>query len=136
MGLKIDYVTVFEGEGNVPEDTESAEIWKSIDPNIVVKKYGRADNFWGPTGEEGPCGPTTEIYVNGIEIWNVVFNEFYQNKDKTLSPLDIKGIDTGMGLERLTMVSQGVATVFDTDLFPSHPQTKRRESGGRSQREL
>lgn len=124
MGLKIDYVTVFEGEPGVPEDIESAEIWKSIDPNIEIKKFGRADNFWGPTGEEGPCGPTTEIYVKGIEIWNIVFNEFYQSKDKTLKPLEVKGIDTGMGLERLAMVSQNVETVFDTDLFPTHPKTR------------
>lgn len=124
MGLKIDFVTVFEGEEGVPEDTESAEIWKAIDPSIVIKKFGRADNFWGPTGEEGPCGPTTEIYVNGIEIWNIVFNEFYQSKDKTLKPLEIKGIDTGMGLERLAMISQNVPTVFDTDLFPTRPQTR------------
>ncbi|MEK9171983.1 MAG: alanine--tRNA ligase [Patescibacteria group bacterium] len=124
MRLDIDYVTVFEGETGVPEDKESEEIWKSINPDIVVKKFGRADNFWGPTGEEGPCGPTTEIYVNGIEIWNIVFNEFYQNKDKTLRPLDIKGIDTGMGLERLAMVSQNVSNIFDTDLFPSHPSIR------------
>ena len=124
MGLKIDYVTVFEGEDGVPEDIESAEIWRSIDPSIVIKKFGRADNFWGPIGEEGPCGPTTEIYVNGIEIWNIVFNEFYQSKDKTLKPLEIKGIDTGMGLERLTMVSQNVSNVFETDLFPTHPKTR------------
>ncbi|MEK7194432.1 MAG: alanine--tRNA ligase [Patescibacteria group bacterium] len=117
MGLKIDYVTVFEGEEGVPEDTESEKIWKSIDSNIVIKKFGRKDNFWGPTGEEGPCGPTTEIYVNGLEIWNIVFNEFYQNKDRTLKPLEMKGIDTGMGLERLAMVVQKVPTVFDTDLF-------------------
>lgn len=117
LGLKIDYVTVFEGEAGVPEDKESEEIWKSIDKSIVVKKFGRADNFWGPTGEEGPCGPTTEIYVNGIEIWNIVFNEFYQEKDKTLKPLEVKGVDTGMGLERLAMVVQEVPTVFETDLF-------------------
>jgi len=117
LGLTIDYVTVFEGEGSVPEDKESEEIWKSIDPNIIVKKFGRADNFWGPTGEEGPCGPTTEIYVNGIEIWNIVFNEFYQEKNKTLRPLEIKGVDTGLGLERLAMVCQNVPTVFETDLF-------------------
>jgi len=72
---------------------------------------------WGPTGDEGPCGPTTEIYVDGIEIWNIVFNEYYQNKGKTLEPLEIKGVDTGMGLERLAMVLQKVSTVFDTDLF-------------------
>ena len=117
MGLEIDYVSVFAGEDNVPADIESEKIWKSIDKNIDVKKFGRADNFWGPTGEEGPCGPTTEIYVDGIEIWNIVFNEFYQNKDKSLKPLKVKGIDTGMGLERLVKVVQKVPTVFETDLF-------------------
>ncbi|OHA93291.1 MAG: hypothetical protein A3E02_00430 [Candidatus Zambryskibacteria bacterium RIFCSPHIGHO2_12_FULL_38_34] len=117
MNLKIDYISVFAGEDKIPPDSESEKIWKSIDPNIVVKKSGRADNFWGPTGEEGPCGPTTEIYVDGIEIWNIVFNEFYQNSDKTLKPLETKGVDTGMGLERLVKVVQKVPTVFDTDLF-------------------
>ncbi len=117
LGLAIDYVTVFKGEEGVPEDKESEKIWKSIDKNIVVKKFGREDNFWGPTGDEGPCGPTTEIYVNGVEIWNIVFNEFYQEKDKTLKPLEVKGVDTGMGLERLAMVVQKVPTVFETDLF-------------------
>ena len=117
MDLKIDYVTVFEGETGILIDTESETIWKATDPSIEVKKFGRSDNFWGPTGEEGPCGPTTEIYVDGIEIWNIVFNEYYQNKDKTLEPLEIKGVDTGMGLERLAMVLQKVPTVFDTDLF-------------------
>lgn len=124
MGLKIDYVTIFEGVEGVPKDNESAEIWKSIDSDIEVKKFGREDNFWGPTGEEGPCGPTTEIYVNGLEIWNIVFNEFYQSKDKTLKPLETKGIDTGMGLERLAMVVQDVPNIFETDLFPTHPKTR------------
>lgn len=126
MGLEIDYVSVFAGEGDVPEDTESAEIWKSIDQSINIRKSGRADNFWGPTGEEGPCGPTTEIYVNGIEIWNIVFNEYYQDKVKKLTKLTKLGVDTGMGLERLAMVSQKVPTVFDTDLFDfyDHPQTR------------
>jgi alanyl-tRNA synthetase len=117
LGLAIDYVTVFEGEGSVPEDKESAQIWHSLDPKIVIKKCGRADNFWGPTGNEGPCGPTTEIYVNGIEIWNIVFNQYYQQSDKKLDPLKIPGIDTGMGLERLAMVAQGKKNIFETDLF-------------------
>ncbi len=125
MNLKIDFVSVFagepfnsaQGELGLQPDSESEKIWKDIDPNIIVKKSGRADNFWGPTGEEGPCGPTTEIYVDGIEIWNIVFNEFYQNADKSLVPLQIKGVDTGMGLERLAKVAQKVPTVFDTDLF-------------------
>lgn len=117
MGLTIDYVSVFKGEDGVPADEESERIWKSLDPAITIKKFGRADNFWGPTGDEGPCGPTTEIYVNGIEIWNVVFNQYFQRKDKTLEPLATPGIDTGMGLERLALTAQNVATVFDTDLF-------------------
>lgn len=129
MGLTIDYVSVFGGEPStglgpegIPADEESEKIWKSVDPSIVVKNCGRADNFWGPTGDEGPCGPTTEIYVDGIEIWNLVFNEFYQEKDKSLKSLPTKGVDTGMGLERLALVSQfpgqvGEKTIFDTDLF-------------------
>jgi len=123
MGLKIDYVSVFNGDpkinlGNkVPPDIESEKNWKSIDPNIVVKKSGRADNFWGPTGEKGPCGPTTEIYINGIEVWNIVFNEYYKNKDGKFTKLKTPGVDTGMGLERLAMVIQNKPTIFETDLF-------------------
>src|SRR5581483_3252540 len=117
LGLKIDYVTVFQGEGEVPSDTESEKIWRTIDQHILIKKAGRSDNFWGPTGEEGPCGPTTEIYVDGIEVWNIVFNEYFQNKSKGLAPLKVTGIDTGMGLERLAKVVQKTPTVFETDLF-------------------
>ena len=119
FGLKIDFISVFGGADNIPEDKESADIWKSIDSSIIIKKFGREDNFWGPTGEEGPCGPTTEIYVGGIEIWNIVFNEYYQSRDKELTPLKIRGVDTGMGLERLTFVTQGVSSAFETDLFES-----------------
>lgn len=129
MGLKIDYVSVFEGlpSAGVPADDESAEIWQSIDPNITIKKADIHDNFWGPTGSEGPCGPTTEIYVDGIEIWNIVFNEFYYpssreellsgTSPKKLEKLKTSGIDTGMGLERLAMVSQNKQNIFETDLF-------------------
>ncbi len=117
MGLTIDYVSVFGGEGEVPADTESEEIWKSIDSSLEVKKFGRGDNFWGPTGTEGPCGPTTEIYVNGVEIWNVVFNQYYQDASGNLEPLKTQGIDTGMGLERLAMVVQKKDNIFETDLF-------------------
>ena len=126
MGLQIDFVSVFGGEAGVPEDKESAEIWQSIDSNIIIKKFSRKDNFWGPTGVEGPCGPTTEIYVEGIEIWNIVFNEYYSAKggpasggQNILQPLKVKGVDTGMGLERLVKVIQKVPTVFETDLFES-----------------
>jgi alanyl-tRNA synthetase len=130
LGLKIDYVSVFGGEGIpstysnqgetgdiIPADKESENIWNSIDPKIKIKKLGREDNFWGPTGQDGPCGPTTEIYVNGIEIWNIVFNQYFQNKDGTLRELANSGIDTGMGLERLAMACQKTANIFETDLF-------------------
>ena len=117
MNLPIDYVSVFGGEGDIPADEESEKIWKSINPGMAVKKFGRKDNFWGPTGNEGPCGPTTEIYVKGMEIWNLVFNEYYHKADGTLEKLKTPGIDTGMGLERLAMVVQQKENIFETDLF-------------------
>ncbi len=117
MGLEIDYVTIFGGEGDVPADEESEKIWKSVDPKIEIKKFGRADNFWGPTGGEGPCGPTSEIYVKGIEVWNLVFNQYYQHKDMRLENLKTNGIDTGMGLERLATVVQKKNNIFETGLF-------------------
>src|SRR3989338_6122780 len=78
LKLKIGYVSVFDGdkENNIPPDEESEKILEKIDGDIEIRKAGKKDNFWGPTGEEGPCGPTTEIYINGVEIWNIVFNEY------------------------------------------------------------
>ncbi len=112
-------VTVFAGDKDIPYDKESFDIWhKEIGlPAEKIEKRGRADNFWGPTGNEGPCGPTTEIYAGGVEIWNLVFNEYYQNPDKTFRPLEVSGVDTGAGLERITATLQGVEDVFQTDLF-------------------
>jgi len=118
VGLEIDYVSVFKGDKEVPEDKESEKVWQDLGiSKEKIKKFGRKDNFWGPTGEEGPCGPTTEIYVNGVELWNLVFNEYYQSRDKKLILLKQKGVDTGMGFERLAMVAQGKSSVFETDLF-------------------
>lgn len=117
--------TVFGGDEEVPEDKESLKIWQEFGiEKERIFKMGREDNFWGPTGKEGPCGPTTEIHFcptgkleEGIEIWNLVFNEYYQTEDKRLIPLEQKGVDTGMGLERLALVAQGKNSVFETDLF-------------------
>jgi alanyl-tRNA synthetase len=115
-------ISIFEGDAAVPPDTESHEIWRSLGiPDGKIRTGSRKDNFWGPTGTEGPCGPTTEMYVDGIEVWNLVFNEFYQHPDKRLEPLATKGVDTGMGLERLALVMQypehPEQTIFATDLF-------------------
>ena len=116
LGLEIDYVSVFEGDSEVPADEESEKIWKGIGVSNI-KKFGREDNFWGPTGAEGPCGPTSEIYVNNVEVWNLVFNEYYHKLDGGLEPLKSKGVDTGLGLERLAMMVQGKKNIFETGLF-------------------
>jgi alanyl-tRNA synthetase len=118
LPLKDAVFTIFEGDKDTPEDKESAEIWKKLGiPDEKIKKCGRADNFWGPTGDEGPCGPNTEIHLNGVEVWNLVFNEYYQDKNKKLTPLKQKGVDTGMGLERLALICQEKPSVYETDLF-------------------
>ena len=117
LGLKIDYVSVFKGEDGIPADQESEKIWRSIAPDIKVKRLSRGYNFWGPTGNEGTCGPTSEIYVNGTEIWNLVFNEYYCHPDEKLEKLKTFGIDTGMGLERLAMAVQNKKNIFETDLL-------------------
>jgi alanyl-tRNA synthetase len=132
------WVTFFKGDENLKEDRESFTIWEEIGiPKQRIIGFGREDNFWGPTGNEGPCGPTTEIHFDltgtpcslgdkclpnceckrYVEIWNLVFNEFYQNNQKQLSLLDQKGVDTGMGLERLCMALQAKDNLFKTDLF-------------------
>jgi alanyl-tRNA synthetase len=118
LPLSNAFFTVFQGDEEVPEDKESFEIWQKLGiSKEKIKKCSREDNFWGPTGLEGPCGPTTEIYVNGIEVWNLVFNEYYKDREGKLISLKQKGVDTGMGLERLTMISQNKNSVFETDLF-------------------
>jgi len=115
IGVELDFVTVFAGDDEAPKDTESEALWKQRGVQDV-RHYDRDDNFWGPTGEEGPCGPCTELYVNGVEVWNLVFNEYYK-KDGKYEPLKVRGVDTGMGFERLTTALQGASSVFETDLF-------------------
>ncbi len=131
IGISPDriHATVFKGDDTVPPDEESFRIWNEEIgiPADRIKKYGKDDNFWGPTGAEGPCGPTAEIYVDGIEIWNLVFNEFFYPgtreellsgaPGKTLTPLSQNGVDTGMGLERLAAVMQGTKNIYETGAF-------------------
>ena len=124
LGLEIDYVSIFRDDrSGIPADEESREIWSGVDPKLKIKEHQKEDNFWGPTGDEGPCGPTTEIYINGVEIWNIVFNEFYKTKEGEYKPLEVKGIDTGMGLERLLVQVQKKNNVYETDLF-NNEQTR------------
>ena len=127
--------TVFGGEKDIPEDEESVEIWQKLGiPENQIKKCGREDNFWGPTGNEGPCGPTTEVHFKGTEVWNLVFNEYYQDEKEKLTPLKQKGVDTGMGLERLAMIIQKKPSVFETDLF--EPIIKEIPAGNEKMRRI
>ncbi len=117
-------ISIFEGDSNVPFDQESYDIWSSLGiKEDQFIKGNREDNFWGPVGSEGPCGPCTEVYVGDLEIWNLVFIEFNMNPDKTLTPLKQKGVDTGGGLERMVLATEHPdfpsqnLTSYDTDLF-------------------
>ena len=135
--LKLDkdrlWITIFE------TDDEAYEIWRQVGvPAERIKRKGKKDNFWGPPGASGSCGPCSEIHYDlgeqykcddsncgidtcecdrWVEIWNLVFTELYQDEEGNQSPLESKNVDTGMGLERITMVCQGVASTFETDLL-------------------
>ncbi len=112
--------SVFGGDAEVPLDTESIAIWKKLGfAEKEISRGNRKDNFWGPTGSEGPCGPTSEIYVDGVEIWNLVFNEYYSDPNHKLTKLDAQGVDTGSGLERVAQVVQRKGNIYETDLFSS-----------------
>ncbi|MFH1366757.1 MAG: alanine--tRNA ligase [Patescibacteria group bacterium] len=141
--LKIDkkrlWVTVFEGDKEVVKDFESVKIWQKFVPKEKIKEFGRHHNWWGPPGKTGPCGPCSEIHFDltqkscgqkelcrpncecgrFVEIWNLVFMEYFKDAKGDLKDLPTKNIDTGMGLERLTMIMQNKFSVFETDLFSS-----------------
>ncbi|MBN1376153.1 MAG: alanine--tRNA ligase [Dehalococcoidia bacterium] len=120
------------------DDDEAYDIWKSIGfPENKIVRLGDKDNFWGPAGDSGPCGPCSEIHYDFgekygcgspecgpdcscgrfSEIWNLVFTEFNQSRDGSRTRLPKPNIDTGMGLERIVAASQNNPTVYDTDLF-------------------
>jgi alanyl-tRNA synthetase len=127
------WVTVYK------DDDAAAEIWKTRIgfPEEKIVPLGDRDNFWGPAGDSGPCGPCSEIHYDMgpeagcgrpscrpgcdcdryFEVWNLVFPQFMQNADGTREPLGRPGIDTGMGLERIVSVVQGAKSIYGTDLL-------------------
>ena len=135
-------VTVFRGEGRegeegyIPADEEAAAIWKSLGiPDERIYRLPREDNWWGPAGETGPCGPDTEMFIDTgkaacgpdcrpgchcgkyIEIWNDVFMQFNKTAEGKFEPLGRHNVDTGMGVERTICMMNGLDTVYDTDVF-------------------
>ena len=135
-------VTVFKGEGvegepgYIPADEEAVEIWKSLGiPDERIYRLPREDNWWGPAGTTGPCGPDTEMFIDTgkekcgpdcrpgchcgkyIEIWNDVFMQYNKNAEGVFEPLGRHNVDTGMGVERTICMMSGAATVYDTEIF-------------------
>ena len=135
-------VTVFKGEGQegepgyIPADEEAAAIWRSLGiPDERIHRLPREDNWWGPAGTTGPCGPDTEMFIDTgkekcgpdcrpgchcgkyIEIWNDVFMQYNKNADGKFEPLGRHNVDTGMGVERTVCMLSGKPTVFDTEIF-------------------
>lgn len=141
-GLGLDparlYVTVFEGNDDAPRDTEAFEIWKKYMPEQRIYFMSAKSNWWSP-GDNGPCGPDTEMFYDitetglgdmtkeeylaaddrqdVVEIWNDVFMEYEKKDGKVIEKLAMKNVDTGSGLERILMAIQGKDNVFATDLF-------------------
>ena len=122
LGLDKDKisVSVFAGDSEIPRDDESAEIWQSSGiPKDRIKFLGRNENFWGPAGKTGPCGPCTEMFYDGVEIWNDVFMEFNKTADGQYEPLKQKNVDTGMGVERTVAISNNKKSVYDVEPLKS-----------------
>ncbi|MDD3365760.1 MAG: alanine--tRNA ligase [Sphaerochaetaceae bacterium] len=129
-------VTVFAGDDEVPRDEESAAVWRSLGiPDERIYFLPREDNWWGPAGEVGPCGPDTEMFIDTgrqacspecrpgcacgkyFEIWNDVFMGYLKTAEGTYVEMDRKCVDTGMGIERTIAVLQGKKSVYETEVF-------------------
>ncbi|MDR3208990.1 MAG: alanine--tRNA ligase [Rickettsiales bacterium] len=115
-------VTCFVGDADAPRDDEAADAWRSLGyPDGRISFLPKADNWWGPAGTTGPCGPDTEMFYGTgkekVEIWNDVFMQYYKDADGKYTSLSQKNVDTGLGLERTLAVLTGAESVFDTELF-------------------
>jgi alanyl-tRNA synthetase len=144
-------VTVYQGDAEVPADEEAARVWKSLGiPEARIHRLPREDNWWGPAGQTGPCGPDTEMFIDTgkpdcgpgcrpgcrcgkhIEIWNDVFMQYNKKADGTYEPLRQHNVDTGMGVERTIAMLQGRSSVFETELFAPLMEQIRALSNGAS----
>ncbi len=147
LGLPVEnlYITVFEGDSDVPKDNESFETWNNLGiPAERINFMPRKDNWWGPAGQTGPCGPDTEMFIDTgkdscsdecspgcscgkyFEIWNDVFMQYNKTEEGKYLPLESKTVDTGMGVERTIAMLQGKKNVYETEVF--QPVIKALES--------
>ncbi|MDR1338073.1 MAG: alanine--tRNA ligase [Rickettsiales bacterium] len=129
-------VTCFAGDRDAPRDDEAADVWRSLGyPDDRIHFLPKEDNWWGPAGVTGPCGPDTEIFYDTgkpkcgadckpgchcgkyVEIWNNVFMQYFKDENGNFTPLEQKNVDTGFGLERNLCIQTGVESVYDTELF-------------------
>jgi len=138
LGLDVSQlsVTVFAGDESVPRDDEAAATWESYGiPKERIYFLPREDNWWGPAGETGPCGPDSEMFIDTgraacgpdcrpgchcgkyFEIWNDVFMGYKKNSDGTYEEMERKCVDTGMGIERTIAILQGKKSVYETEVF-------------------
>ena len=130
------HITCFKGDKDAPKDIESAEIWKKTGiPDKRIYFLSKKDNWWGPAGKTGPCGPCTEMFIDTgkkacsskcrpgcdcgkyFEIWNDVFMEYNKVGEDKFVKLKQKNVDTGMGVERTIAMLQGKDNVYETELF-------------------
>ncbi len=109
-------VTCFKGDKDAPKDTESAKIWKSLGVK-KIKFLEKEENWWGPAGKTGPCGPCTEMFMNDIEIWNDVFMQYNKDENGNYKIAKQKNIDTGMGVERTIAIIKGLEDDYLTEVF-------------------
>jgi len=138
LGLDVDSlsVTVFAGDDDAPADDEAYEIWRGLGiPAERIYRLPKEDNWWGPAGATGPCGPDSEMFIDTgkegcgpdcrpgcscgkyFEIWNDVFMQYNKKEDGTFELLERKCVDTGMGIGRTVAMLQGKKSVYDTELF-------------------
>jgi len=109
-------ITCFIGDKDAQKDTETADVWKYLGIK-KIKFLGKKDNWWGPAGETGPCGPDTEMFVDNFEIWNDVFMQYNKNQEKKFVQAKQKNIDTGMGVERTLAILKNLEDSYLTELW-------------------
>jgi alanyl-tRNA synthetase len=155
LGMEPDRlsVSVFAGDKDVPKDEDAVAAWKEVGiPDARIYALPKTDNWWGPAGQTGPCGPDTEMFYDMgkpacgasccpgckcgkyVEIWNDVFMQYNKTAEGTYQPLAQRNVDTGLGVERVATILQGKSTLYETDLFLPLMEAIRSQAQERDER--